>query len=108
MGARLARGQRGFHALMAHGDAVGHGDGAELARRGAAGGDALLHRLGLAHERNVAGGGLVPAGGDADEGLMDLLAREPHGVIVGALRSALRNLRPRPAWPPRPVVWLPV
>ena len=57
----------------------------------------LLHHLSLTHERNVAGGGLVPAGSDADEGLMDLLAREPHRVIVGALRSALGTLGHVPA-----------
>ena len=33
IGDDLARGQRGLHALMPHGDAVGDGDGAEFARR---------------------------------------------------------------------------
>jgi hypothetical protein len=51
-----------LHALMAHGDAVGDGDGAEFARRAAGGRDALLDRLRLAHQRDVAGRGLVPAG----------------------------------------------
>ena len=97
IGDHLARRQRGLHALVAHGDAVGDGDGAELARRAAGGGDALLHRLGLAHQRDVAGRGLVPAGRDADEGLMDLLAGEPHGVIVGAMRRALGTLGHVPA-----------
>ena len=58
-----------------------------------AGGDALLHRLGLAHERDVAGRGLVPAGRDADERLGDLLLGQAHGVEVGAMRRALRPLR---------------
>src|SRR5262249_36719193 len=60
-------------------------------------GDALLHRLGLTHQRDVAGGGLVPTGGDADEGLVDLLPREPHRIVVGALRSALGTLGHVPA-----------
>ncbi len=93
IGDHLARGQRRLHALVAHGDAVGDRDGAELARRASGGGDALLHRLRLAHERDVAGRGLVPAGGDADEGLMDLLARQTHRVIVGAMGRALGTLR---------------
>ena len=75
---------------MAHGDAVGHGDGGELARRAAAGGDALLHRLRLALERDVAGRGLVPGGRDADQRLVDLLGGQPHRVEVGAVRRALR------------------
>ena len=51
------------------------------------GGDALLDRLGLAHQRDIAGRGLVPAGGDADEGLVDLLGGQPHRVIEGAVRA---------------------
>ena len=74
IGDDLARHQRGLHALMAHGDAVGDGDRGEFARRAAGGGDALLGRLRLARQRDVAGRGLVPAGRDADEGLVDLLA----------------------------------
>ena len=86
----LTRDQRGLHALVAHGEAVRHGDGAEFARGAVGGGDTLLHRLGLAHQRDVAGGGLVPARGDADEGLADLLGGEAHGVIVGPVRCPLR------------------
>ena len=73
IGDAFARDQRGLHALVAHGDAVGHGDGAEFARRAAGGGNAALDGLGLAHQRDVAGCGLVPAGGNADERLVDLL-----------------------------------
>ena len=62
---------------VAHGDAVGDRDGAEFARRSAGGGHALFHHLRLAHEGNIAGGGLVPAGGDADERLVDLLVVSP-------------------------------
>ena len=97
IGDDLARGQRGLHALMPHGDAVGDGDGAEFARRAVGGDDAFLHGLRLAHQRDVAGRGLVPAGGDADEGLVDLLARQTHRVIIGAMRGAGRPLGHMPA-----------
>ena len=82
---------------MPHGDAVGDGDGAEFARRAVGGDNALLDGLRLAHQRDVAGRGLVPAGGDADEGLMDLLARQTHRVIIGAMRRAGRPLGHMPA-----------
>ncbi len=92
IGNHLARDQRGLHALMAHRDAVGDGDGAEFARRAACFLDALLGRLRLAHQRDVAGRGLVPACGDADKRTMDLLFGEPHRVIVGAMRRAFGAL----------------
>ena len=88
IGDHLARDQRRLHALVAHGDAVGHGDGAELARRAAGGVDALLGGLRLAHQGDVAGRGLVPARHHADERPMDLLLGETHGVVVGAVRRA--------------------
>src|ERR1700677_4370777 len=77
---------------MAHGDAIGDGDGAEFTRRAASGLHALLGGLGLAHQGDVAGRGLIPAAGYADEGLVDFLLRQPHGVIVRAVRRALRPL----------------
>ena len=43
-------------------------------------------------ERDVAGRGLVPAGGDADEGLVDLGLAKAHGVEVAAVRRPLRPL----------------
>ena len=77
---------------MPHGDAIGDGDGAELARRRAYGRYALLHRLRLAHERDVAGCRFIPAGRYANERLMDLPRRQTHRVIEGAMRRALRAL----------------
>ena len=82
---------------MAHGDAVGDGDGAKFAWGAAGGGNAFLHRLRLPHERDVARGGLVPAGRYPDEGLMDLLAGEAHRIEKGAVRSTLRALGHVPA-----------
>ena len=97
VGDDFARRQRGLHAGMTHGDTVGHGDGAELARRGAAAGDALFHRLRLAHQGNVAGGRFVPAGRDADERLVDLLGGQTHRVIESAMWRAVRPLSGVPA-----------
>src|SRR3982074_2906000 len=93
VGDAFARWQRRAHAVMAHGDAVGHGDGAEFARSAACGGNALLDRLGLPHQRDVAGRGLVPARRHADERLVDLLGGEPHGIEIGAMRRPFRALR---------------
>src|SRR6516165_5262561 len=85
---------------MAHGHAVGHRDGAELARRAAGGSNPLLHCLGLTHQRDIARRGFVPAGGNADKGLMNLLGGQPHGVEVGAMGSARRALSHMTAWQP--------
>ena len=57
----------------------------------------LLDRLRLAHQRNVAGRGFVPAGGHADEGLVDLLGGKPHGVVKRAMRGAVRPFGGVPA-----------
>ena len=86
----LAADQRRLHAGMAHGDAVGDGDGRELARRAAGGHDALLHRLRLARQRDVARRRLVPGRHDADERLGDLLLRKPHRIEHRAVRRAGR------------------
>src|ERR1700722_12697771 len=78
---------------MAHGDTVGNGDGTEFARGAAGGGDALLDRLGLAHQRNIAGCGFVPARRHADKRLVDLTGGQPHGIEIGAVRRPFRALR---------------
>ncbi len=77
---------------MAHGDAVGDGNGAEFAGRAASRRNSKLDRLGLSHQRYVARRRLIPAGRDPDEGLMDLLTRQPHRVIEGAVRRAVGAL----------------
>ena len=55
----------------------------------------LLHRLRLARQRDVAGRGLVPAGGDADERLVDLLLGQAHRIVIRAMRRAVRAHRRR-------------
>ena len=93
IGDAFTRWQRRPHAVMAHGNAVGHCDGAELARGAAGGGDALLDRLGLTHQRDVARRRLVPARGHTHERLVDLFGGQPHGIEIGAVRRPLRALR---------------
>jgi len=78
---------------MAHGDAVRDGDGAELARGAAGGGNALFGGLRLAHQGDIAGSSFIPAGRHADERLVDLLGGEAHGVEVGAMGRTRRSFR---------------
>ena len=77
---------------MPHGDAVGDGDGGEFARGAARFFDAHFHGLRLTVQRDVAGRGLVPAGGDADPRLVDVLFGQTHGVEVAAMGRAGRAL----------------
>ncbi len=93
VGDHLARRQRRLHPLVAHGDAVGHRDRAEFARRAVCCRNTLLDRLGLPHQRDVAGRRFVPAGGNADERLVDLFRGQPHRIVVGPMRRALRSFR---------------
>ncbi len=97
IGNDLAGRQRGLHALVPHSDAIGDSDGAKFPRGSAAGRHALLDCLRLPHQRNVARSSLVPAGGNPNEGLMDLLASEPHGVIIGTMGCPFGTLGHVPA-----------
>ncbi len=87
---RIARGERGPHPLVPHGDAVGDGDRGELTRGAAALLDALFHHLRLPVQRDVAGGRLVPAGRHAHPGLVNLFLGDAHGVEIAAVRRARR------------------
>jgi hypothetical protein len=82
---------------MPHGDAVGDGDGGELARRAARRRDAAFGGLRLARERNVAGRGLVPRRRDADDRLLQLLFGDAHGIEHRTMRRALGTDRDMPA-----------
>src|SRR5262249_19098238 len=88
------------HAVVPHRDTVGDRDGAELARRSARRRYALLDRLGLAHQRYVAWRRLVPAACNPDKRLMNLLARQPHRVVIGAVRRACGTLSHMPTGKP--------
>ncbi len=78
---------------MPHRDAIGHCDGAEFARSAVALLDAFGSRMRLAHQGCVARRRLVPTGRNANEGLLDVLGRQAHGVEIAAMRRALRPLR---------------
>ena len=90
VGDRIARSEAGAHPFMAHGDAIGHGDGREFTRRAAAVLDADLDGLRLTVERDVARCRFVPAGGNADEGLMDFLVIQAHCIEIRPVRRARR------------------
>ena len=90
LGDRVAAGERGAHPLVPHGDAIRDGDRGEFARRAERLLHAELHRLRLPVQRDVAGRGLVPAGGDADQRLMNFSLRDPHRIEIAAVRRALR------------------
>ena len=49
--------------------------------------------LGMALQRRVAWRGFIPARHHADERLGDVLLGQAHGVVVRAVRGALRPLR---------------
>ncbi|QEM44368.1 hypothetical protein FZ046_05850 [Mycolicibacterium grossiae] len=80
VGDDLAGHQGEVHALVAHRDAVGHGDGAELQRITAAGVHAGLHRLREPLQRHVARGDLVPGRADADLRLGPVVVAHAHGA----------------------------
>ena len=84
VGDDFAGDERGLHALGAHGDAVGDGDGVELHRRAACVADALLDGLGDVAEMEVAGADLGPGVGDADDGLVQVFFAETDAAQVGA------------------------
>ena len=86
----LAADQRRFHALMAHRDAVGDGDGIEPARGASARNHALAADIGLGVEGRVAGCRVVACADHADEGPRDFLLGHAHRVVVGTVRRALR------------------
>ena len=98
VGDDLAGDQRRTHALVAHGDAVGDRDGAELQGEAACGADAVLRPLGEPVQGEVAGGDLVPGRRDADLRLGEVVVAHAHraehgagggsGVPVGHLEAA--------------------
>ena len=98
VGDDLAAHQGGAHALVAHGDAVGDRDRAELQRETAGGVDALLGPLRQPVQGQVAGGDLVPGRRDADLRLGEVVvahadrpqhgARRRLGIPVGHLVAA--------------------
>ena len=78
VGDDLAAHEREVHSLVAHGDAVGHRDRAELERVATARVHAVLDGLGKPVEGRVAGRDLVPRAGDTDLRLGEVVVAEPH------------------------------
>ena len=95
---RFAAGQRATHALMAHGDPVGDGDGGKFTRSAQRLLDPHLGRLRLTIERNVTGRCFVPTGGNADQWLMNFFFGHAHRVIIGPMRRACRAFGYMATW----------
>ncbi len=89
VGDDLTRDEREVHSLVAHRDAVGDGDSAELQRVAPAGVHALLRRLRETREAQVAGGDLVPRAGDADLRLVPVGVAHADGAQHAATRRGL-------------------
>ena len=86
----LAADERGFHALRAHGHAVRDGDRVELHRCAAGGTDALLDVFRQTSLVVVAGHGLDPRRGNADERLGEVLVRETDRLEHGPGGRSIR------------------
>ena len=84
VGDDLAADEGRLHPLIAHGDAVTHGDGDELPGRAAAGRNAVLHAIRQTVQVDVAGRGLVPGAANPHERLIDVLVGEAHRAPIGA------------------------
>ena len=92
VGDHLAAHERVVHADVAHRDAVGHRDRAELQRVAAGGVDAVLRGVGQPVEREVARRDLVPRRGDADLRLDPVVVAHADGAQHAARRGALETV----------------
>ena len=91
-------GSEALHAGMAHGDAVGHGDGAELARRAAGiAATPFLTAWAWRISAMLQGAASFQQVATPTKGGMDLFGRQTHRVIKGAMRRAFRPLGGVPA-----------
>ena len=80
IGDHFAGDERGFHALGAHGDAVGNGDGVELDGRAAGGADAFLHFFRERAEVEIAGRHFRPRVRDGHERARQVGVGEAGGL----------------------------
>ena len=91
----LTADQAGVHALVTHRDPVGNRDRVELDRVAARGPHALFGARRQSLQRHVAGCDLVPAGGNADLGLVPVIvghADRPQHRPRGSLRRTLGHI----------------
>ena len=89
VGDQFAGDQGGLHALGAHGDAVGDGNGVDLHGCAAGFADALHDFLGELAVGVVAGHGADPGVGDHDERAAQVVGHEADGVELGASGGAV-------------------
>jgi hypothetical protein len=91
VGDDFAADQGSAHALGAHGDAVGYGDGVEFQRGAARGADAGFDVGGEFAQVIVARADFDPGVSDADEGFFEVgvlqAARAQHGAGAGTVRA---------------------
>jgi hypothetical protein len=80
VGDDLAGNQGGFHALGAHGDAVGDGDRVEFNGSAAGGADALLYLFREGAEMEIAGRDFRPGIGDGDQRAGEIGVGETGGL----------------------------
>src|SRR5690606_33047973 len=80
----VAAGQRVEHAVVAHGDAVVHGDGVELLGHAAGGLDLAGHELAQVLQVHVAGHELREGVDHGDDGLGEVLVFHAGGAPQGA------------------------
>ena len=92
VGDHFAADERGLHALGAHGDAVGDGDGVELHGRAAGVANAFLHGCGEFTQVIVAGADFDPGVGDADDGLTQIFVGKADRLQHGAGGSAVGSI----------------
>ncbi len=89
VGDHFAADQRSAHALRAHGDAVGNGNGVELERSAAGGANAVLNVHGQFAKVKVARADFDPGIRNADEGLGEIVITKPasaeHGACTGTM-----------------------
>ena len=88
IGNDLARDERVVHALMVHGDAVAHADGADFEGDAAGHVDAGLHGLGDLVEVGVTGNDVVARAQHRDEGAIHLLVGDAVRLEQAAVRRA--------------------
>ena len=92
VGDHLAADEGGLHALGAHGDAVGDGDGVELHGGAAGGADAFLDFDRELAQVVVARHGLDPGIGHADDGFGQIFVGEADGLEHGSRGGAVSSL----------------
>jgi hypothetical protein len=89
VGDDIARDQRVAHALGAHADAVGDGDGVEIDGLAAGLVHALARVFAEVAEMHVARRHVARGGGDGDLGFFEIVVGEAHGAQHGAGGSAV-------------------